>query len=162
MSDDIRRRIVDNIYAEALQHVRSDGLSPIGVRGPEWQAVIEEALSVARAQVNKEQIEAGRRKYELKMKRLEANERKLAAKSNMTYEEWLEEAKKFYSINPDNYLVTSVARSPNTPPETWECKDEYEARHTVLKLLRYKQYDHFTRGGNFAYTIEGEKDGLHD
>jgi hypothetical protein len=90
---------------------------------------------------------------EQKLAKVEARERKLAHKSGMSYEEWMTQAKKFYAIDPVQWTVTSVARSPNTAPQYWGCTDEYDARCRVLQLLRYKFHDHFNKGHDFAYRL---------
>lgn len=156
MADDIRQRIEDNIYAEAVAHIKSNGRVKIGERGPEWKPVMEQAMLEA-----KRAYEEGRIKLDkvvrTREQKVEDKERRRAKRAGMSYEEWADEAKKFYSVNLETYEVTSVARSPNTPPQVWYCFDAVEAREKVLELLDYKYVDHFLKGHDFAYKIEEDK-----
>lgn len=88
---------------------------------------------------------------EQKLAKIEKRERKLAHKSGMTYDEWVGMSKRFYTIGADFKSVTSIARSPDTPPQVWYTNDEYEARVKVLRLIGYKRYDHFVKGHDFAW-----------
>ena len=76
-----------------------------------------------------------------------------AKKADMSITEWEDQAKKYYTIDPATFAVTSVARSPDTDKaKTWACQDMIEAEEKILELIDYKFYDHSNRGYDFKYT----------
>jgi hypothetical protein len=70
----------------------------------------------------------------------------------MTYEEWYAKSMRYYHIMGD-FTVVSKARSVNTE-ERVEHVNLAHAKHTILKRIKHKFYDHFVRGRDFAWEIE--------
>jgi hypothetical protein len=129
--------VMDNIQAEAYRFVK-DG-TPMNERGPQWTEFTRSAIAEARKRVEHEEL-----------LKVEKSERNLATKQGLSYDEWLEKAKKLYSIDQQTAVVTSIALGPDHG-KTWECESYVDARKRVLKLMQYKKYDHFVRGHDFAY-----------
>jgi len=155
----IKDRIMDNITTEARNQV-VNGV-PMQERGEAWAEFSAYALkeAIVKQMLNPEEPDSAKKKgltVEERMKRLEAKQRKLAARQGMSYEEWLKVANSLYSID-GNYTVTSIARGPDHM-QTWETSSEIAAKERIYKLLAYKRYDHFERDANFAYVPEGNQE----
>jgi hypothetical protein len=133
----MKEMIMNNIKHEARLFVR-DGV-PMNDRGVQWRAYTEACVAIAKLEV-KEEEEAN----------LEKLERQLATHQGLSYDEWLAKAKKLYSIHPMTSVVTSIALGP-THGRVWEEDSQIAARRRVYTLMRYKRYDHFTRGCSFKY-----------
>ena len=102
------------------------------------KAAIEEAKTPAQV------LAIRQARYEEKIKRR-------LEKTNMSYVEWEQQAKTYYTIDPETFTVYSTARSPNKPPESWLCIDMLEAQEKVLELMDYKYVDHFHKGHDFKW-----------
>ena len=70
----------------------------------------------------------------------------------MTYEQWLAKSMKYYQIT-EKFTVIAKARSANTE-ELIEHVNLAHAKHTILKRIKHKFYDHFVRGRDFRYDID--------
>jgi hypothetical protein len=104
-----------------------------------------DAETIARCKVNE---------AKQKLNKVNAKIEEAAAKLGMTYDQWITQAKKFYTIidlGSGDWIVQSVARSPNTPADEWPVADEAEGLEKVFQLISYKKYDHFVRGHDFAW-----------
>ncbi len=86
-----------------------------------------------------------------KLDNLISREKKMASALDMSYDEWLKIAKSLYTISGNT--VTSIARGPENARE-WIEESAYDARERVFKLIYWKYYDHFVRGGNFTFVPE--------
>lgn len=132
MTNNIERRIIKNIYLEALKLVL-EGV-PMSKRGTRWDSAVAEAIEKAK-------VEA--------LHRIISDEKRTAKKAGLTHETWLERAKSYYVIT-DDYTVISMARSKNKT-RSYEFQYEYEARAKVLELIKFKHYDHFVKGHDFRW-----------
>lgn len=137
---DVRERVLENIRAEVRKHLR-DG-SPLPVRDARWKtytdSIMQEETKIFHAE-QEEEIEAMYANYHKKHV------------SGITFEEWMEKAKKLYSVAGST--VTSIALGPDHQRE-FILKSHKAAHKKVLKLIYYKQYDHYVRGNDFAYDPE--------
>lgn len=77
--------------------------------------------------------------------------------NGMSFQEWFEQAQKFYHID-GNFVVHSTARSPK--PENTDsvpCFSLAHARYRVLTLILTKLNDHGNRGYDFRW-IHGQEE----
>jgi len=72
----------------------------------------------------------------------------------MSYDVWFAKSTRYYTIT-DNFTVISKARSANTE-ERIEHVNLAQAKLTILKRIRYKFYDHFVKGHDFAWHMEDD------
>jgi len=106
----------------------------------EVNRLLEESKSSTSKQLTPEQLLAKRQAS------LDAKKQRRADKTGMSVADWERQARKYYTIDPVTFTVTSVAKSPDTDKaETWECVDLIDAEEKVLQLLDYKWTDHFER-----------------
>jgi hypothetical protein len=138
--------VQDNIEDEAYAFVKH-GTKMNADRDKRWEAFTKEAIKRAIIKVEAEDVLA-----------VEDLERKFASKNGMTYDEWREKANKLYKI--DNSVVTSIAFGPSHL-KTWSLESHSKARRKVLRLIYYKEYDHFVRTNritNFRYDPDSNSE----
>ena len=82
---------------------------------------------------------------------VEQKQRELAAKMGMDYDEWLTQARRYYTIDPTTFTVTSIAMAQDKP-RTWLCDSLETAEFKVIELIEYKYYDHTYKGCTFKWT----------
>ena len=83
---------------------------------------------------------------------VEAYERYAGDINGLTFEEWYKRSTEYYEID-DQHNVIAKARSANTE-EIIPHVSRAHAKHTILKRIKYKLYDHGVRGRDFAYDKE--------
>ena len=137
----MRERVLENIRHECRKFIR-DGVA-MPKRDPRWDVDIEIIMLEEKKIFEQEQQEEIEQMY--------ANYHKKHV-SGITYEEWLDKAKKLYKVSGS--MVYSIARGPEHENEWGPYKTEKQAHKKFLQLIYYKQYDHFVRGHDFAYDPE--------
>jgi hypothetical protein len=141
----IRQRILENIRIEVRRYLR-DGVQ-MPSRDPMWDSDIQAILREEKILFEQEQLP------QIELMYIRFHQKHV---SGISFEEWLHKARSLYYID-DSYTVYSVARGPENI-EMWPCRSLKEAHVKILKLLYYKQYDHFVRGFNFAYDPDEDID----
>jgi hypothetical protein len=68
----------------------------------------------------------------------------------MTFEKWLTTAQSFYKYDGESKTLASNAASYDKE-KIWEGLTQTEAEIKTLKLIVYKEYDHWKRSGNLAW-----------
>lgn len=134
----MREMVLNNIRSECRNHIRNGKALP--TRDPRWFFEIERIMS--------EELKIFQVEQEQEIKLMYDNYHKKHV-SGISYEEWLEKAKKLYKVN--GYWVASIARGPNFEKEWGPFKTEKQAHKKLLELLGNKNYDHFVREYDFAY-----------
>lgn len=137
----MRERVLENIRHECRKFLRDGKEMP--KRDPRWDVDIEIIMKEEKRILEQEQQE--------EIEQLYANYHKKHV-SGITYEEWLDKAKKLYRVTGS--IVTSIALGPDHERVFGPYKTEKQAHKKFLQLLYYKQYDHFVRGHDFAYDPE--------
>ncbi len=137
----MRSTVLENIRHECRKHLR-DGI-PLPNRDSRWSVDIAIILEEERKIFQAEQ--------EAEIEEMYANYHKKHV-SGITYEEWLDKAKKLYKVSGS--MVYSISRGPEHEKEWGPYKTEKQAHKKFLQLLNYKNYDHFVRGHDFAYDPE--------
>lgn len=82
----------------------------------------------------------------------EAYEKYAGTINGLSFDEWFKESTSFYEID-ENYNMISKARSANTQ-EIVPHISKAHAKHSILKRIKYKMYDHEVRGHDFAWKKE--------
>lgn len=138
------QRILDNIQNDAMLYVRTGKKLPY--RDPQWNGQVQIAIEIETKLYNDEL-----------WAELIQDELELAHISGVSHEVWLKKCGMLYIICPVTFSVTSLARGPKHKRVT-ECESEYDARKRILKLVKFKYYDHYMRGFDFMWNPLEEKE----
>lgn len=139
----MRERILENIRHECRKFLRD--ATPMPARDARWTQEIERIMA--------EELKIFENEQKQQIEEMYANFHKKHV-SGISYEEWLEKAKKLYTIS--GAFVTSIARGPSHPETFGPFKTDKACHKKVLQLIYYKQHDHYERGCDFAYDPEAE------
>lgn len=146
---EIRDRIIANIRANIKNFLRYE--IPIPKRGAQWDDTTAKLL-VEERELREKEIEA---KHTADYESMNAKLKKAydSSAGGMPYEEWLDKARRLYSIQGNS--VTSIAKGPKNVV-TVATNSPWQAKKRVLQLIAYKYNDHFNKGFDFMYDPDGE------
>ena len=68
----------------------------------------------------------------------------------ISFEKWLGIAQSFYRFDRETKTLISIAAGP-TKEKIWEVANQTEAEIKTLRLIVYKEYDHWKRAGNLSW-----------
>jgi len=112
-----KQDILENIDIEAKLLVTKG--KPMNERGPQWDQAIKDAIAKWQSQVPNLAAQAAAAKLAKRQAKLAKKKLSRAHKAGMTLDAWEAQAKKYYTICPSTFIVTSIARSPDTAPQEW-------------------------------------------